>query len=169
MAAAHDAPSISSVLYESFVRYRPCYTREAFAVTAPPSDRILERMDEGPMWVALCGDVIVGTVSAVCESDAVYVRGLAVLPSARGQRIGALLLAHVDEYASVLGYGRLVLSTTPFLTGAIDLYERSGFLRNSEGPHGLLGTPLFTMAKVLESSLPPRNNETAGKQGRRDR
>jgi hypothetical protein len=43
----------------------------------------------------------------------------------------------------------LFLSTTPFLTHAIVLYEGLGFQRSNEGPHDLFGTPLFTMVKTL--------------------
>jgi hypothetical protein len=46
---------------------------------------------------------------------------------------------------------QLFLSTAPFLTRAISLYEQFGFLRSNEGPHTLFGTPIFTMRKVLNS------------------
>jgi ribosomal protein S18 acetylase RimI-like enzyme len=45
----------------------------------------------------------------------------------------------------------MFLSTTPFLIGAISLYERAGFRRTGEGPHDLFGTPLFSMEKVLHA------------------
>jgi ribosomal protein S18 acetylase RimI-like enzyme len=77
---------------------------------------------------------------------------MAVLPTARGQRIGELLLLQIESYAGEQGHERLVLSTTPFLHRAIRLYENFGFRRNGEGPHDLFGTPLFTMEKFLESS-----------------
>jgi hypothetical protein len=38
---------------------------------------------------------------------------------------------------------------TPFLAGAIRLYERFGFKRTPGGPNDLFGTPLFSMAKAL--------------------
>ena len=72
---------------------------------------------------------------------------MAVLPLARGGRIGALLLTHIEEFARTEGFSRLFLSTTPFLDRAIRLYERFGFCRTSAGPHELFGTPLFTMEK----------------------
>ncbi|MBC7909661.1 MAG: GNAT family N-acetyltransferase, partial [Pyrinomonadaceae bacterium] len=81
--------------------------------------------------------------------EALYIRGMAALPLARGQGIGELLLKHVESFAREHGHERLTLSTTPFLDRAIRLYERAGFLRSDDGPHDLFGTPLFTMAKVL--------------------
>jgi len=74
---------------------------------------------------------------------------MAVLPTARGQGTGELLLLQIESYATEQGCGRLVLSTTPFLRRAIRLYEKFGFRRNGGGPHDLCGTPLFTMEKVL--------------------
>lgn len=145
-----EAPSIASVLYRSFLEYKPYYTPEAFAVTTPTSDRVLERLREGPVWVALQHDHIVGTASAVAKGEGLYLRGMAVLPEARGQRIGWRLLEHIERFAAKKGFKRLFLSTTPFLKAAIRLYEHFGFRRVSEGPYDLFGTPLFTMAKTLK-------------------
>lgn len=149
-AVPDDAPLISAVLYESFVEYKPSYTPEGFAATTPTTDQIKSRMNEGPVWVVLRDQAIVGTASAVLQGESLYVRGMAVLPNARGQKIGELLLAHLESFASARGFRRLFLSTTPFLSSAIRLYERFGFQRNGEGPHDLFGTPLFTMEKSLE-------------------
>jgi GNAT superfamily N-acetyltransferase len=108
------------------------------------------RIDEGPVWVALRDGAIVGTVSALPKGEALYVRSMAVLPTARGHGIGELLLERVESFALEHGYKRLFLSTTPFLDRAIRLYEHWGFRRSDEGPHDLFGTPLFTMVKTLE-------------------
>ena len=152
-AVPEDAPAISSVLYQSFVEYKPSYTPEGFAVTTPTSDQIQNRMTEGPVWVVIRDQAIVGTASAVSQGESLYVRGMAVLPDARGQKIGELLLAHIEGFASASGFTRLVLSTTPFLSSAIRLYQRFGFRRIDDGPHDLFGTPLFTMEKFLEMPI----------------
>ena len=106
-------------------------------------------MDEGPVWVALLGGSLAGTVAAVDRGEDLYVRGMAVLPLARGRQIGELLLREIEEYARARGYRRLTLSTTPFLHRAIRLYERFGFRRSDEGARDLFGTPLFSMVKSL--------------------
>ena len=80
---------------------------------------------------------------------ALYIRGMAVHPHARGQHIGELLLSHIEQFARRKAFNRLFLSTTPFLDRAIRLYQSFGFRRTSEGPNGLFGTPLFTMEKSL--------------------
>lgn len=158
-----DAPCIESILHESFVEYEPQYTKEGFAATALAKDQIEVRMSEGPSWIALRDGKIVGTVSAVPKGDSLYIRGMAVLPSARGQKVGELLLKHVESFASERGYQALTLSTTPFLNRAIRLYEHYGFTRCNGGPSDLFGTPLFTMTKKLErcrnsNSQPSKRN-----------
>src|SRR5437868_15340621 len=64
-ATLDDASSIASVLSESFAEYELSYTQEAFTATTPTSDQIQSRLDEGPVWVALHNDAIVGTVSEI--------------------------------------------------------------------------------------------------------
>ena len=152
IALPEDAASIATVLHQSFVEYESSYTPEGFAATTPTSDQILRRMMEGPVWVAVDDDLILGTVSVAPEGESLYIRGMAILPAARGYGIGELLLRHVESYAYARNHKRLFLSTTPFLSRAIRLYERFGFRRSSEGPHELFGTPLFTMEKVVETS-----------------
>ena len=102
--------------------------------------------------MALLDGTIVGTVSAVEQPESVYVRGMAVLPPARGQRIGELLMGQIESFAASRRCRRLSLSTTPFLNRAIALYEQLGFTRTAEGPHDLFGTPLFTLEKWLAAA-----------------
>ncbi len=149
LAGPDDASAIAAVLLEAFIDYKPLYTDEGFAATTPKSQEVLARLQEGPLWVAVSAGEIVGTASAVLKSQALYIRGMAVLPVARGRRIGELLLECVERHAIEQNCRRLFLSTTPFLDRAIRLYERFGFRRTNEGPHDLFGTPLFTMQKLV--------------------
>ena len=160
LATVDDAPAIAAVLYSAFAEYEPLYTSGGFVATTPGPEQIEERMREGPVWVAVQEGLTVGTVGVAPRGKALYIRGMAVLPKARGQGIGELLLASIEQFAIGHGYQRLFLSTTPFLTRAIRLYEGQGFRRiqqdqqsceesseTDSGPHDLFGTPLFTMAK----------------------
>ena len=153
MAVPGNASAIASVLHESFAEYKALYTNRAFAAATPTPAEMLQRVSEGPVWVALKDDAIVGTASAVQEGDALYIRGMAILPAERGQRIGELLLRRIEHFARARRCKRLLLSTTPFLARAIRLYERVGFRIVSEGPRDLFGTSLFTMEKNLEPSI----------------
>ncbi len=148
-ARAEDASAISSVLYKSFVEFKALYTDGGFAATALGAEELLIRMHEGPVWVALREETVMGTVAAVAKGASVYVRGMAVLPTARGSGVGAGLLRTVESWAVREGYGRLFLSSTPFLVSAIRLYEGFGFRRTEEEPQDLFGTELFTMEKMV--------------------
>src|SRR5439155_10706546 len=86
---------------------------------------------------------------------ALYIRGMAVVPNARGVGAGRMLLEQAECFARASGLSQLELSTTPFLTAAIALYERAGFRRGDTGPRELLATPLFTMTKDLEGRTMP--------------
>lgn len=150
-ATPADVESISSLLSMSFREYEHLYTSEAFATTVATPNQIEDRMHQGPIWVALKNDVIVGSVSAVLKNKEVYIRGMAVNPSERGNGIGRRLLDRAEAFAVSNRCKRLFLSTTPFLSRAINLYEFYGFRRNLEGPDNLFGTPLFTMVKTLKA------------------
>jgi ribosomal protein S18 acetylase RimI-like enzyme len=148
-AVPEDAGAISSLLREAFVEFEPLYTPGGFAATTPAAAEIAERWAEGPVWVAEMDERMVGTVAAVVKEDGVYLRSMAVLPSTRGVGAGRLLLQTVQEFAIARQASRMFLSTTPFLTAAIRLYESAGFVRTGEPPAELLGTPLITMARPL--------------------
>jgi putative acetyltransferase len=150
LAIPDEAASIAWVLHQAFVEYESLYTATAFAITTPTPVEIEQRWNEGPIWLALKNGRLVGTVAAVAKGDALYIRSMAVVPSARGQGIGKILLTEVERFARASGFQRMLLSTTPFLDGAIHLYERFGFERTPDGPHDSAGTPLFTMEKKLK-------------------
>jgi len=148
-ARRSDAPAIASVLRASFAEYESLYTRAAFAATTPTTEEIARRLGEGPTWIALLHRTLVGTVSAVPRGEALYVRSMAVVPEVRRRGVGRLLLEQVERYADERGFRCLDLSTTPFLTSAIALYERAGFKRSDGEPRELCGTPVLNMRKAL--------------------
>jgi ribosomal protein S18 acetylase RimI-like enzyme len=120
-----------------------------FALRPRPPTRLCGALPKGPTWIALENQEVVGTVSAVAREDEIYVRSMAVVPSARGRGIASHLLDAVKVFAVSRSARRLTLTTTPFLTGAIRLYEQAGFYRTAAAldPHG---TPLFAMVRELE-------------------
>jgi len=149
-AIVDESAAIASVLRQAFIEYKPLYTSGGFAATTPTTDQIRARWDEGPVWVAVQNGEIVGTIAAAPKNAGLYVRSMAVLPSARGQGIAGGLLKEVERFAIHHGHTNLFLSTTPFLHDAIRLYEKYGFRRSNDGKQDLYGTPLFTMIKLLE-------------------
>lgn len=147
LAKPEDAATIAKLLYEPFAEFEPLYTGEGFAATTPQPEQVLVRMKEGPVWIAFLEREPLGTVAAVAKGESLYMRGMAVLPGARGLGIGAQLLDQVMRFAADQGHTRILLSTTPFLQAAIRLYERHSFRQTDSGPRDLFGTPLFTMER----------------------
>ncbi|MBI1760568.1 MAG: GNAT family N-acetyltransferase [Acidobacteria bacterium] len=149
-ATLAEAVAVAALLRQAFLVYEPHYTPAAFAATTPTAEQLRQRWHEGPVWVALLAHELAGTIAAVPQTHGLYLRSMAVHPQARGQGLGNALLANVEAYARDHGFRRMHLSTTPFLTNAIWLYERFGFVRTSDDLLELCGTPLFTMEKLLE-------------------
>jgi GNAT superfamily N-acetyltransferase len=147
-AKHRDAAAIESLLYESFLEYERAYTPEAFHITTPGKHEIETRIKQWTVWVGLYAKVMVGTVSAHPEGEALHIRSMAVRPAMRGQGIGKLLLKHVEGFALANGYKRLILNTTPFLASAIRLYERFGF-RAIGSERDWFGTRLSAMVKQV--------------------
>jgi GNAT superfamily N-acetyltransferase len=151
LARLTDASEVASVLRQSFAEYQDLYTPEAFAATAPDEQAVRSRMTEWQTWVALWDNTIVGTASGFQNGEGcLHIRGMAVLPSARGRKVGELLLREIESFALRNGYTRLSLRTTPFLSSAIRLYERFGFQRTDDDQNEIFGTPLVRMAKSLK-------------------
>ncbi len=149
LASVDDASAIALILYESFLEYESLYTAEAFAATVLTSEKIRSRItEEGGVWVAQYNDVPAGTVSGLPMNDQLYIRSMAVAPSARGCGVGRLLLRQMERSALDDGLTRLTLKTTPFLTRAIRLYEHFGFRAIDHKPDDLFGTPLIVMEKA---------------------
>jgi N-acetylglutamate synthase-like GNAT family acetyltransferase len=147
-AKHRDAAAIESLLYESFLEYERAYTPEAFHITTPEKREVERRIKHWTVWVALHANVIVGTVSAHPEGEALHIRSMAVRPSMRGRDIGKMLLQHVEKFAAANAYKSLILNTTPFLASAIRLYERFGF-RATGNERDWFGTTLSALAKQV--------------------
>jgi GNAT superfamily N-acetyltransferase len=103
LARPQDSAAIVKVLHESFVEHEALYTREGFAATTPDAAQMLARMAEGPVWIALHDAEMLGTVAAVAKGSSLYMRGMAVLPAARGSGVGARLLEQVEQWAESKG------------------------------------------------------------------
>jgi GNAT superfamily N-acetyltransferase len=149
LARDSDAQEISDVLAKSFEEYKSSYTSAAFEVSAPDREAILDRMREGPVWVAVQDGEILGTISAVPMGSMLCLRGLGVPPEARGKALGKLLLMNAARYAFTNGFRRMTLRTAPFLTRANREYEHFGFQRADDGAEELHGTPHYKMVKQL--------------------
>lgn len=149
-AVEADAARIANVLRQSFQEFEALYTSEGFAATTPDPAQVSQRLQEGPAWIAFWDERVAGTASAVLKGEkGLYVRGVAVVPSVRGHGIAEALMKNAESFAQENRCRRMFLTTTPFLTSAIRLYERLGFARVPNGAANLFGTPLLKMEKNL--------------------
>ncbi len=148
-AELDDAQAIAGVLHDSFIEYRSLYAPERYAGTVCSPEEIRIRLEEGPGWVALVDDAIIGTVCAVSKVEGLYIRGMGIVPRARGLRIGEKLLIAIELYAKENGFERMFLGTTPFLHRAIRLYEKFGFEFYETSGTDSIGMPLLMMEKTL--------------------
>jgi GNAT superfamily N-acetyltransferase len=111
---------------------------EAFATTLEEAAaRSLEswdlQLDQIATFVAAAGGRDLGLVRGTRHDqlkDTGYLISLWVAPEARGQRIGAALVAAVVGWAKAQGLKRLVLDVGQQNTAALSLYARMGFVPN---------------------------------------
>ena len=151
LAKPGDETAIAKVLFEAFSRFRDDYTPESFAIVTPSADEVATRFDEGPMWVAENEGEIVATVSVLPEPEWLYIRSMAVSPSAQGLGIAHRLLDAIEDYAVSEGFEKLFLYTTYFSVGAIELYEKHGFVKGRDTTADeWYGTPGLAMEKKLK-------------------
>jgi GNAT superfamily N-acetyltransferase len=150
IASPDESEKIALLLHEAFAEFESLYTPEAFAATTPNSEKIRERFDEGTIWVVLKDEKIVGTIFVVEEGERLYIRSMAVLPSAQGWGVGRKLLETVEKFGIEKGFKSLFLYTTPYSSSAIWLYEQNGFERGKDSSADeFFGTPGFAMEKKL--------------------
>ena len=154
LASPADAEVIAEILTKSFSKFESDYTPEALEYVTPQAAEIRGRFGEGPIWIALVDDEVVGTVSVVKEPDWLYIRSMAVLPAAQGHGVGGALLDAIEQFAAETGVETLFLYTTHFSADAIRLYERHGFIRGRETTaEEWCGTPGFEMWKYLKTDV----------------
>ncbi|MEO5783081.1 MAG: GNAT family N-acetyltransferase [Ginsengibacter sp.] len=144
-----DATNISKVLFDSFIQFKSFYTDKAFAATTISPGEVKKRMKEGNVWIALKSNIIIGTVAVIKKEEGLYIRGMAVLPEARGSKTGWKLLETIQEYAVENNFKSLSLSTTPYLTSAIHLYKKFGFTQIGEMDDSFYGTLIIQMKKEI--------------------
>jgi putative acetyltransferase len=85
----------------------------------------------GAFLVVMLNEQLVGTggfrryeLEGYCE-----LRRIALLPGARGQRLGYALLMELIQRARAMGYARMMLWTNRYvLTRAVEIYRRMGFV-----------------------------------------
>ncbi|MBS0365324.1 MAG: MarR family transcriptional regulator/GNAT family N-acetyltransferase [Proteobacteria bacterium] len=127
-------------LAESFYRINAEWIQEMFALESNdidllsnPRERIIDK--GGAILFAATRDLgVVGTCAIIKAQDGWYeLTKMAVSKSARGRKIGEVLLQQTLQRARVMGAaGQLYLLTNTKCAAAIHLYEKFGFRHDTE-------------------------------------
>lgn len=123
-----------------------------FADFAQSHDPARERM-----WVAELGGERAGCVFLVRNADdpsVAQLRCLLVEPAARGQGVGARLVAQCIAFARDAGYREMMLWTNDILVSARRIYEAAGFRLVEQAPHHSFGHDL--VGQIWRLDLEPR-------------
>lgn len=93
-AREDDALGILACLHEAFEEFRSRYTPEGFLDTVLTEETLQKRLGRMSVFVAVNStDHVVGTIAcSVASSEEGHLRGMAMLPSMRGNGIAAQLL-----------------------------------------------------------------------------
>jgi GNAT superfamily N-acetyltransferase len=137
LAGPGDERTVARLLLEAFEPYRDGYTPGGFAETTASEEVVRERFTTGRVWLAYLDGEAVGTVTALedeKDGGGVYIRSMAVTPTAQGRGVGQKLLDTVEADARARGEKRLHLYTTFVLPAAQPLYEKNGFVVLRETP-----------------------------------
>jgi len=85
---------------------------------------------DGEFWVVEEAGKIVGTAAYYPierGQQAVEIRKMYLLPSARGQGVGRFLLTQLEAAIAAKGYQQILIETASILKEAVILYERNGY------------------------------------------
>ncbi len=133
-ANPEDATLLHNIIKAAFAEYD--------GVLEVPPGALSETLEEverdiarGAALLAYDGEQAVGTVRYEVRPDYLYVGRLAVLPSHRGRKVGAALMAYVENLAPALGRTTIHLGTRLSMPGNIAFYERLGYRIVSSEPH----------------------------------
>lgn len=147
-ACADDGPAVLACLASAFAPYREQYSPKAFADTILTSESIHQRLNEMILFVAVSGDVVVGTIGCKISGNEGHLRGMAVLPDWQGSGIAPELLQAAEDYLRRCACRSVTLDTTRPLQRAIHFYEHHGYSASGV-VRDFFGMPLFEYVKAL--------------------
>src|SRR5262249_55471841 len=138
---------LHGIIYARECGFDPTF--EAY-VAGPLAEFVLARSPRARLWLAECGEDLVGCIAIVGVSEAeAQLRWFLVASSARGVGLGTQLLREAVAFAQAGGYESLVLWTVSALTTAARLYRAVGFERVEATPRTRWGVAVVEEKYVL--------------------
>jgi GNAT superfamily N-acetyltransferase len=148
-ARVADSEGILKCLSAAFAPFKASYTPGAYADTVLSTSTLKDRLREMTVFVAICSDQIIGTISCkVVNDEEGHLRGMAVLPGWQGKGVAQQLLDAAQAELRNTGCTRITLDTTAPLKRAVAFYERNGFLATGR-VSDFYGMPLFEYERRL--------------------
>ena len=130
-------------------------TFEAY-VAGPLAEFVRAPTDRDRLWIAECGERLVGCVAIVGASlHEAQLRWFLVDPSARQMGLGTKLLHEAVAFSKVCGYESIFLWTVSALTAAARLYRSAGFDKVEEKPGRQWGVTVIEEKYVLRLRSEP--------------
>ena len=113
-AKDEDAPGILKCLREAFEEFRSRYTPQGFLDTVLTAETLRVRRETMNVFVAVnSANEVLGTIACgVVSPEEGHLRGMAVLPSIRGNGVAAQLLRQAEQEMLSRGCARVTLDTT---------------------------------------------------------
>lgn len=126
---------VASLAVDAYAEYAERMSPDAWSQFAQNIANVRGRLHDAEVLVALTDGLVVGTVTLYtawrgAQEDSYGIRLLAVPPPQRGKGVGRALMLHCIERARSDGRKRVVLTTSPEMESARDLYESLGFERD---------------------------------------
>jgi len=145
-AVPADYPAIRDVVIAAYRQYADLITQDIFSPYLADVLDLETHAHHGRLFVVEVDEQIRGFAAFYPDATVQGVgwppgwasgRALAVHPAARGHGVARALLATAERLAREAGAPVFAFHTSSFMTGAISLYERLGYLRAPEFDYNL--------------------------------
>ncbi|MFX0107821.1 MAG: GNAT family N-acetyltransferase [Candidatus Hodarchaeota archaeon] len=113
--------------------------------------KIARHIQMGDQYVALIGDLLVGTMRARMRGKNGIISRLAVLAKFRGRRIGTLLMDYAENLLSSRGATTVEVEVYGVIDKQLSFYERLGY--KETGRSVRMKEEIVTMHKSLIESM----------------
>jgi GNAT superfamily N-acetyltransferase len=142
-ATAADAPALARLIRAAFEEYRGRLDPPSGAHSESAA-RLEALLDDEFAYAAATPDgALLGCVFYDAKRDEFYLHRLAVLPQARGQGVGAALVAAVERTARDAGRAWVTLNVRIALPENRRYYEQLGYGVAASGSHAGYSSPTF--------------------------